>query len=440
MTFNSKQFESVISSYSIYKHYWIAYSGGLDSHVLLHALAQLPQKLSLRAIHVNHGWHKDAAQWAEHSVKSCAALGIICDVINLDVKPIRGKSLEALARDARYQAFAKVMKENDCLLTAHQQDDQAETLLLQLLRGAGVKGLASMPDVTSFADGYHVRPLLNFSRAELKTYADQEQLNWIEDDSNLNLKFDRNFIRHELMPHIQQRWPQAAATLARTAQHCAEATELLDELAAKDLEYCQEKNNYHKLSIKNILQLNPARQRNLLRYWLQQLNFPVPSSVQLAHIQNDILQSSVDAEPIVCWDEVEIRRYRNDLFAFKSSLSLQLPENISWDLMRPLELINIGTLSATEKLGQGINRAALRYKKITARFRGRGQRFHPVGRQGSHPLKKLFQEWDIPPWERDRTPLIFCEDELVAVAGYAVSEKFAAKQNELGWVINWQRV
>lgn len=460
--FNPETLQTFLARFVHTRQFWIAYSGGLDSHVLLHALAKLPQKLPLRAIHINHGWHADAKQWAEHCVKTCAALGIECDVVAVNAQPQIGESLEAIARVARYQAFAEIMEESDCLLTAHQQDDQAETLLLQLMRGAGVKGLASIAEVMPFAKGYLARPLLHVSRAELQAYAEQQQLSWIEDASNYNTKFDRNFVRQELMPIIQQRWPQASTTLARSAHHCAEAAELLDVLGAEDLEKVvnnppalqkvakrppfskgvTKDNNI--LSIKKLLQLTPVRLRNVLRYWLRQLNFSVPSEAQLEQIHNTVLMSSIDANPKVSWDNVEIRRYQDDLYASIQNcrgdrlvaLNDIHASQIIWDLTQALEIPNIGILKAEIKLGQGIRCSAIPDKKVTVKFRSHGERFHPAGRQGSHPLKKLMQEWQIPPWQRDQIPLIYYAEELIAVVGYAISEQFAAQIDENGWVIS----
>jgi tRNA(Ile)-lysidine synthase len=445
--FESLHLATLLKRFAQTQQFWLAFSGGLDSTVLLHALTKLPEKIPLRAIHINHGWHPNADQWAQQCAAFAEKLGVTCDVITVDAKAQQGKSPEAVARTARYQAFASVMQKNDCLLTAHHQDDQAETLLLQLMRGAGVKGLAAMPEISEFAHGSHLRPLLNFSRANLEQYAQENNLTWIEDDSNLNLKFDRNFIRHQLMPLLKQRWPSAPETLARAARHCAAADELLEELATKDLNSCRGERRSPAgdqpvaptLIIKNLLQLNISQQRNVLRYWLQELNISMPSEAQLEHIQNDILHSREDADPKVSWGEVEVRRYQGELFLIKK-LDSRLRGNddqqkFAWELNQPLKLPNIGTLTATQKTGCGIRCDLITDNKVTVSFRQGGERFHPQGRQGSHPLKKLFQEWKIPTWQRDQIPLIYYEDELIAIVGYAVSEKFAAHKEILGWEI-----
>jgi tRNA(Ile)-lysidine synthase len=305
----------------------LGYSGGLDSTVLLHALLQVPQRNLLRVVHINHSWPGDDAQ-AAHCLITAKQLGIACEVITVNAQPQSGESLENIARAARYAIFAQLLQPDDCLLTAHQQDDQAETLLLQLMRGAGIKGLAAMAECKPFAQGHHLRPLLNFSRAELQVYAEENKLSWIDDHNNFNLAFNRNFIRHELMPLLKKRWPSAALTLARTARHCAEADALAKELAEEDLENCLLCRGDRRspadqqgraplaptLSIKNLLQLSPARQRNVLRHWLQQQKISLPSAAQLERIQQDILSSRNDAQPKVGWGKVEMRRHRDELF------------------------------------------------------------------------------------------------------------------------------
>lgn len=419
---------------------WIAYSGGLDSQVLLHALATLGKEEKIQnpihAVHINHGWSENAKQWAHYCEKTCTDLQVPCTVIEVDAKPQKGESPEASARTARYNAFAKLLNSGDYLLTAHQQDDQAETLLLQLLRGAGVKGLSSMPVIIHFGSGYHLRPLLLNSRAELHQYAKEKKLSWIDDESNQNLRFNRNFIRHEIMPTIRQRWPQATKTLTRVAEHCAQAHLLLEELARIDL--CKTQGSKpNTLSIQKLLALSTARWQNLFRYWLQQQDLTLPNKAHLQRIATDILQSKKDANPQVKWDEIIICRYDDDLYALNFHFLSQHNNKsiISWSFTKPLEIKNIGTLIAKPTLGRGIRITGLSLDKITVRFRQGGERCQPTGRSGSHPLKKLMQAWHIPTWERDRIPIIYYAEEIIAVIGYCVCERYEAKYNESGWDI-----
>lgn len=418
---------------------WIGYSGGLDSHVLLHALATLKQQhkltLVLRAVHFNHGWSQAAKAWEKHCDDICQTLNIPFVCQQIAAQPPRGESPEAFARRARYQAFSNYLQPGDYLLTGHQRDDQAETLLLQLFRGAGLKGLASMPDLTDFAQGYHWRPMLQYSRNDLLIYAKENQLSWIEDSSNQDERFNRNFIRHAIMPLLKKRWLNVEKTITRTAQHCAEANILLDHLAKTDLQNVQAEQP-NMLSLKKLVHLKNEQLNNVLRYWLQQLKFSLPSQTQLQQIKQTVIHSVADANPCVICGDYVIRRYRDNLYALKPMLHPLKKQVISWNFSEPINLMDIGLLNAEIKLGEGIRVKNLMLEKISIRFYQKaGERCQPAGRQGSHPLKKLFQEWGVVPWERERVPLIYYEEQLIAVVGYCICESFMANQNEEGWII-----
>lgn len=413
---------------------WLGFSGGLDSYVLLHALCQLPEKNRLHALHINHGWHANAAEWAHYCQHICDNLNVPCTVIAIDAKPQPGTSPEAYARAARYAAFANMLQPNDCLLTAHQQDDQAETLLLQILRGAGVNGLAAMPELCEFSNGQHLRPLLHFSRSDLENYAKLHNLVWIEDESNTDLRFDRNYIRHKVLTTLKQRWPAASKTLARVAKNCAEAKTLLASQAEQDLLRVQTQRS-HILSISALKKLNASQQYNVLRHWLARLNFATPHQTHLQQIITNSVLGSEDGCPQITWNDVVIRRYQDGLYALHQSPPDDQQLTLSWDLTSPLTLANHATLTARQVIGAGIRCEALKMCKVTVRFRQGGERFHPQHRSGSHPLKKLLQEWHIPPWERDHVPLIYCDEQLIAVAGHAVHADFAAGEKEAGWHI-----
>lgn len=415
-------------------NFWVSYSGGLDSQVLLYALTRLLPTSRLRAIHVNHGWHADAVKWAYFCQQTCENLGIYCEIIAVNAQPKAGESPEACARQARYSAIAESIPMGDYLLTAHHLDDQAETLLLQLLRGSGIRGLASMPFCQALAKITLMRPLLKFTRTELYSYAREQKLSWIEDSSNTDLRFNRNFIRHQVLPFIQQRWPQANKTLARSTEKIAEAHNLLEEIACEDWQ--KVKGPFSNiLIISCLLCLSVARRRNVLRYWLGQLNFPMPSQGQLQQVEY-LLENKIDASPKVCWGKVQLRRYRNALYA----LGLEdekplLASAVPWELSHQLSLPKLGLLTAERVLGQGLACSIIRESQVKVNFRQGGERFYASNRLGSHPLKKLFQEWGIPPWQRNKIPLIYYQDELIAVAGYSVHPRFMANQHELGFVI-----
>jgi tRNA(Ile)-lysidine synthase len=410
--------------------YWVAYSGGIDSHVLLHLLAELRKQhpIELRAIHVNHGLSPHAAMWAAHCASVCQALNVGY-IQKSVVVAAAGNSLEAEARHQRYAIFSSVLTANDILLTSHHQDDQAETLLLQLLRGAGPKGLAAMPVQKSLGTALHARPLLNFSRHDIEAYAEANQLRWIEDESNANTDFSRNFIRQDIMPLFKQRWPSAAVTLARAAQHCAEAQLLVETLAAQDLAHATG-SVPDTLSIAYLLTLDAARQKQVLRWWLKQLGLSLPSTIKIERIREDVLLARADKMPHVNWVGGEVRRYDDDLYGMQPLAEMNKQQSYIWDFKQPLLVPDIGTLTARQVIGQGI-RADI--GSVSVRFRQGGEVCRLPGRQCSHQLKKLMQEWRIPPWQRDRIPLLYVEDKLVAGVGFFVCEEVEAKANNPGY-------
>lgn len=418
---------------------WVAYSGGVDSHVLLYALKQLnlqQENFKLRAIHIHHGLSANADQWAKHCEETCAILAVPCHIIHVNAKAKPGESPEAAARAARYQAFLQKIPAHDWLVTAHHQDDQAETLLLQLLRGAGVAGLAAMPNYSQLQDVWLVRPLLEISRAEIIQYAQAQQLHWIEDETNQHTHFDRNYVRKNILPTLQNRWPSAARTLARSAKHCASAAELIAELASGDIVPCISSAGIQQLSIKALLQLSAARRDNVLRYWLQQRHLDTPSTAQLQQLLQQILLAAPDAMPSLLIGNTLLRRYRDSLYAAPQQISAPIVTQ-AWDLTNDL-VMSTGKLTVQWLLGQGIRKlTAAELAQLQVRAVRVGERMHPQGRVGSHPLKKLFQEWGVAPWLRAQVPLICCADEILVVPGYAIAAAYAVKITELGWNVQW---
>jgi len=419
------------------QRYWVAYSGGLDSHVLLHALAALRAELGevrLAAVHVHHGLHTDAELWTEHCTAVCGQLGVPLTVLRVDARAAAGESPEAGARAARYQALEELLGAGDVLLTAHHLDDQAETLLLQLLRGSGPHGLAAMPDRAALGGALHGRPLLDAPREALRRYAHAEGLSWVEDSSNAELAFDRNYVRHEILPRLAVRWPSARQTLTRSAGHCAEAASLLDELAALDLAAVGGDVS-SRLSVAALLDLSPPRRRNVLRAWLRGLGLALPSQAQLAQVEQ-VLESDWDTEPCVHWIGAEVRRYRDELHAMRPLSPHDPSLTLQWNVDAPLDLPALdGRLRATRVRGEGVRLS--QECTVTVRFRAGGERCRPAGRAETHTLKKLFQDAGVPPWRRERIPLIFIGDDLAAVAGLWVCEPFAAGADDDGWVIDW---
>lgn len=285
----------------------VAFSGGLDSTVLLHAARE-----NCVAVHVNHGLSPNAAAWAEHCKKIAAQFGVtfFCEQVNATATT--GQSPEDAARIARYKVLEKYIDQDSCLLTAHTLDDQCETVLLQMLRGAGPKGLAAMPLFTAFSDGEHARPLIDHSRDELFLYATQNNLSWIEDESNTDTKFNRNYLRHNVIPVLKERWPMVNKAVARVAKHCANSNDLLDELAQQDLITVQgsEKN---KISIQGLIQLSSARQKNVLRYWIAQNGSQLPSTAQLEQIISQFVYSANDKHPHFKIQAFELRRHKKEI-------------------------------------------------------------------------------------------------------------------------------
>ncbi len=398
--------DNILTSLTNKKHYCIAYSGGIDSHVLLHLSAQI-KTCNIRAVHINHGFSVNANEWERHCQQVCENLAIPFSAYRLAIKINPGDSLEAVAREQRYAQFKKILQDNECLLTAHNADDQVETVFLQLMRGAGVKGLAAMP----LADdsNTHLRPLLPISRQAIEAYAQSNNLQWIEDESNQDQRFDRNYFRHQVLPVIKKRWPQALQTVARSAKHCGEAADLLTELAMLDLKKCV-KDKF--LVMDYLLTLPAARQRNTLRVWIDNKGFGLPTTAQLEQIRKDVLLSDLAASPCLRWEQQEIRRYKNRLYVMPVSTGDE------GDKILQFYWQNIKKKIAEGQCGY------LNINDMVLRFRQGGERIRPAGRKETQTLKNLLQQWQVPPWERGRIPLLYYRGELVAVLGYCSKEGF----------------
>jgi tRNA(Ile)-lysidine synthase len=439
MTFSAEPLLQQLQRHPTPPAYWVAYSGGLDSHVLLHALASLRGRLDagIGAVHVNHGLQADAECWEIHCRRICEGLGVRYASLQVAAAAAAGESPEAAARAARYAALADWLPARHCLLTAQHQDDQAETLLLQLLRGSGVHGLAAMPAMALLGAGQHQRPLLAFTRAELQHYAVSRRLDWIEDPSNTDTGFDRNYLRQLIMPLLRARWPAVAASLSRSALHCAEAAELVGQLGDEDCRNAAGR-QHGSLSLAGVCALPQARQRNVLRHWIRQATGAVPSTAVLARIVNDVLTSRRDSGPCVRWGGHEVRRYRDELYLLQQSVVPVPGQRLDWSMTGPLPVPG-GTLRVTPVTGSGIRAAALAAGGVQVAWRQGGERCQPAGRDHRHALKKLFQEQGIPPWERERVPLIYIGGTLAAVAGLWVCEPFQAGPDEPGLRVDWER-
>ncbi|WP_397458038.1 tRNA lysidine(34) synthetase TilS [Pseudomonas asplenii] len=407
----------------------LAFSGGLDSTVLLHLLARLGKTESLpelKALHIHHGLQIAADSWPEHCQAICDSLGVPLQVVRVSVQ--LGASLERAARDARYLAFAGVTQLNDVLLTAQHRDDQAETLLFRLLRGAGVRGLAAMPLEREVGGGYLVRPLLDVSRGQLERYAREHGLNWIEDPSNADEQFSRNYLRHRVFPGLAERWPQVVGSMVRSAAHLREAQELLDELAEIDLENAQAHSRYDwlgmpSLALDALTDLSEARQRNLLRHWLEPLT-RLPDSDHWAG-WDDLRDAGHDARPRWRLAEGELHRADEHLWWLSGSWLRQPVADLEWSHpQRALELPDNGELLIVGDAPPG---------PLQVRYRQGGEVLHLPDR-GHRDLKRLLNESGVPWFVRGRLPLVYRDGQLLAVANLAGLDGRAFGD----WHLQWQ--
>ncbi len=404
-------------------NWWVGFSGGLDSTVLLHLLKSSCPHWPIRAIHVNHQISPNANDWQRHCEQLCQQWGVNLIVEKVSVKN-QGHGIEDAARSARYAAFKKHLMLNDYLLTAHHADDQAETLLLRLLRGTGSRGLSGIAVERVFDQRQNtklLRPLLPFTRDEILSYANQHQLQWIEDESNFSEEYDRNYLRLQVMPLLQSRWPKFQLKWNQTAQLCAETETLLTEMAVADLQAINLRDERIGKSINRELffQLSIPRQHNLLRYWLSIQGYSVPEQQHWQQIESQIFSEKTDSSINLQWGNVSLRVYQNKIFA----LPLILPEL---------------TLSMTHSIADvSIRLLRSDLPNIHTRTRAGGERCRPAGRNHSQTLKKCLQEFGLEPWLRDSVPLIYSGDNLVAVGDLWVCAEYLAEKNQQGLKLVW---
>jgi len=417
----------------------VAYSGGLDSTVLLHAAARVAAGTSryrVRAVHVDHRLHPQSAQWGEHCERTAAGLRIDLTQLVVDIPRHPGASLEAAAREARYQALSAGLRPGEVVLTAHHADDQLETVLLALMRGAGVRGLSAMPPVQPFGAGSLMRPLLEFTRRELEDWACAEALSWLSDPSNDNVGFDRNYIRHRVVPALHERWPAAAVSGTRSAAHLGEAGRLLDSLAHSDLARVA---RGACLDVSELRALEPGRLRNVVRHWIRQCGGRAPSTRKLAAIEHDLLRSREDRVPCVDWEGCEVRRYRGLLYCMRPRPPFAGAEVLRWPSGEIVDLpARLGSLALRADPGGRIGAARVSGHVLSVRFRAGGEIVQPAGDAHHRKLKKLLQSAAILPWWRDRLPLVYCGDRLLAVGDLWTAEEFAPRGAEPAASIVWQ--
>jgi tRNA(Ile)-lysidine synthase len=402
----------------------VAFSGGADSTALLAALAQLKRPpLKLRALHVDHQLQPQSANWSAHCRRVARALGVPLQVRRARLARRRGESLEAAAREARYRLLAAGLGPGEALLTAHHEDDQLETVLLQLLRGAGVAGLAAMPVKAPFASGWLLRPLLPWPRTQLTAWLRAQELAWLEDPMNADLRLDRNSLRARVLPAIRARWPAAAATATRTAQHAAEAQRLLEALASVDV---ARGSCGARLSAKVLRALPPERRRNALRFWISSAGYLAPPAARLEEIAGPLLAARADARPLVSWRGARVQR-EADLLSLQApaagraaGAATAAPRSAErpwrWRRRSSCALPAGGTLTLRRDAHGPLDLERLP-ATLTVRARRGGERLRPVAGGPRRTLKGLLQEARVPLAQRARLPLLFAGDTLIAVAG-----------------------
>ncbi|MCX7117246.1 MAG: tRNA lysidine(34) synthetase TilS [Legionellales bacterium] len=415
------------SKLSKYATLFVGFSGGLDSTVLLHHLAHVEGlNNKVLAVHVHHGLSVHASSWQSHCLTFCDALNIPLITRQVDINVLA--NVEEQARIARFEVFRSLMTKDDGIALAHHQDDQAETLLLQLFRGAGIDGLAAMAPVTSLPMGELVRPFLKHTRAELLAYALRHQLAWIDDESNWNEEFSRNFLRHQVMPMLRQKWPSITRNLARTASHCQQAKENLLSLANLDYPF-QNGASQPSLDLASLQKLCPSRLVNVLRAWIKKNEAQSPSSQLLTQIIEEVIFARQDATPSVQWAGVMVRRYQQTLILLRQFGPFQHTP-VHWTTFPDPLNISLGAkglcqLTATPAdFGVRVPVGA----SVQVRFRQGGEVFVWHGQKKR--LKKLWQQWQVPPWERDEIPLLYIDEALAAVIGFAMSSPYAGNHGE----------
>jgi tRNA(Ile)-lysidine synthase len=418
---------------------FLGLSGGLDSTLLLHGLVALRQAGhidALQAVHVHHGLQAEADVWAERAQQLGNCLSVTVNVVRVCVNLAAKQGVEAAAREARYAAFYKLMQPGDVLLTGHHLDDQAETFILQLMRGAGVRGLSAMPLLQPVflpeGEAWHLRPLLSTSRDTLYQHASQQGLDWVDDPSNTDIRLARNLVRHKVLPRLQQHWPQAVQTLARCAQRMASTESLLLDLARHDLEEARGE-DVRCLSVDALRRLSVPRRENAVRGWLLELGLPSPPAARL-HELGRVLDARTDALPKLAWPGAVLQRWRGGLYVVPDEVEAAVPwPGCDWSLQQPLELPDLSLrLVASHEHGRGLKPELLRHGvRVCVRHEAS---LPPLASRTT--LAKRLQELGVPPWLRGHLPLLYTGDKLIQISELWVCPACRAQDHELGTVIS----
>ncbi|MBB6189206.1 tRNA lysidine(34) synthetase TilS [Rhodanobacter sp. MP7CTX1] len=408
----------------------VAFSGGPDSSALLHALARLPtaRARGLRALHIDHGLHPDSTLWADHCRNFCAALDLPCDVRRVQVETGKGNGLEAAARHARYAAFASELREGEYLLLGHHRDDQAETVLLKLLRGAGPEGLGGMRALRPLGHGQLWRPLLTLSRAQLRDYLKTHQLDCIDDPSNADTKLARNHLRHEILPRLMQHWPHAVDSILHSAALSRAAADTLQTQWLAEFEALHDRAT-DSLDAAGWRALDPALREPLLDHWLHALGLSAPTTAQRQQIERQC-GSRAGQLPCIRWPGVELYIWNGRLWALSPRLEIAADWEAHWR-GEPLTLPDGGVLALT-------NTDKRLPEPLLVRLRRGGEHIKPAGDAHTRELRDLFQKQRVPPWQRNVCPLLYAGDELVAVADRWISARGEAIFQTTGARPHWE--
>lgn len=402
---------------------FIAYSGGIDSHVLLQLCAStLCLKQKLVAVHVHHGLQLKADSWAIHCRKIAKELSVDFLLLKANASAKLGESPEEAARNSRYAALKPLIQFNDVLLIAQHREDQLETILLQLFRGSGLIGLAGIPKYADFGNGIMLRPLLGVPKRFIRDYAIEQQLVWVDDPSNKSNSFDRNFLRNAVIPLLKERWPSLDKTVARSANHCLNAQIEIESVVDGLYSNVYDELDGTLCAIK-LNEFSFYYQCLIIRRWVRYFGLRMPSEALLSQMMEQLLSIKNSNEPLIVFQNHLFRRYRNKIYCLQAD-SVKKPQNLKWSTDVTSLNIGGGRFLSYVPANMGINYKQWKNAAVDVRYRNGGESIQLPGRLGRHSLKKLFQEAGVPPWERDNMPLIYMNDELVAIGDRWVSAAF----------------
>lgn len=400
--------EQYVSELNQAPRVWVGLSGGLDSSLLLHLVAEKLPPSKIVAIHVNHGIHVDAEEWQSFCIHQCEEIGVRCETAKVSLDS--ASNFEERARELRYKVFEKRLGRRDLLLLAHHANDQAETILFRMMRGAGLRGLLGMPVRRPLGNGQLVRPLINLSKSDLIGLARQRKLEWVDDPSNENIQHSRNFLRHEIIPRLETRWPTAVERINRSAIALHDAAELLEQYAEELANRCDLQPAQFGVSL-NLLVFNQLTygQRQLVLRELLSIRGEHPETARLDSLLAQLEKVESDSQIKDCFQNVELRVFKKRLYLLSNMPEVDENRIIEWDTAQDLEIVGLGRIPTSADIA--------RMGRLEVRFRSGGERAHPAERDCSQSLKKLMQEYEVPPWIRERSPLLYQSGELVAVAG-----------------------